>query len=124
LAAGAFGDTSGPAAWSTIPSWAIIGTDDQAIPPAELQFMANRAGSKIDCVKAGHLSMITMADAAARQIIEAAVVDRGRRVADVPIARTRRADRVRSSETDGCPAARHRGTPGLRGASGDGASIA
>ena len=72
LAAGAFSDISGPAAWATIPSWAIIGTDDQAIPPAELQFMANRAGSEIEYVKAGHLSMITQPHAVASQIIEAA----------------------------------------------------
>jgi pimeloyl-ACP methyl ester carboxylesterase len=72
LAAGAFTDVSGRPAWATIPSWAIIGTDDQAIPPAELQLMANRAGSKITYVKAGHLSMVTQPCAVANVIVEAA----------------------------------------------------
>src|SRR5262249_50252207 len=43
LAANAFSDVSGPPAWAKIPSWAVIGTDDHAIPTAELQFMARRA---------------------------------------------------------------------------------
>jgi hypothetical protein len=37
----------------------VIGTDDGAIPSAELTFMAQRAHSQITYVKAGHLSMIT-----------------------------------------------------------------
>jgi pimeloyl-ACP methyl ester carboxylesterase len=59
LALGAFTTASGPPAWASIPSWAVIGTDDQAIPPAELTFMAQRAGAHITYVKAGHLSMVT-----------------------------------------------------------------
>ena len=45
LALGAFTTPSGTPAWATVPSWAVIGTDDQAIPPAELTFMAQRAYS-------------------------------------------------------------------------------
>jgi pimeloyl-ACP methyl ester carboxylesterase len=59
LALGAFTTPSGTPAWQTIPSWAVIGTDDQAIPPAELTFMAQRAHARITYVNAGHLSMIT-----------------------------------------------------------------
>lgn len=44
LAALAAGEPSGPVAWKTVPSWAVIGTSDQLIPPAELLAMANRAG--------------------------------------------------------------------------------
>jgi pimeloyl-ACP methyl ester carboxylesterase len=59
LAAGAFTETSGVPAWKTIPSWYQIGTEDHAIPPAELLVMAKQAGSKITYVKAGHLSMVS-----------------------------------------------------------------
>ena len=58
LPASAFAEPSGPPAWKTIPSWAVIGTADQVIPPAELTFMAKRAGAQITEVNAGHLSMI------------------------------------------------------------------
>ena len=55
LTASAFTEPSGPPAWKTIPSWAVIGTADQVIPPAELTFMAKRAGARITDVNAGHL---------------------------------------------------------------------
>jgi pimeloyl-ACP methyl ester carboxylesterase len=59
LALGAFTTASGTPAWATIPSWAVIGREDQAIPPSELTFMAERAHAAITYVTAGHLSMIT-----------------------------------------------------------------
>jgi pimeloyl-ACP methyl ester carboxylesterase len=72
LALDAFTALSGSPAWASIPSWAVIGTDDQAIPPAELTFMAQRAHSQITFVKAGHLSMITQPWAVASVINQAA----------------------------------------------------
>ncbi len=71
IALGAFTAPSGSPAWVTIPSWAVIGTDDQVIPPAELTFMAQRAHSQITYVKAGHLSMITQPRAVANVINQA-----------------------------------------------------
>jgi pimeloyl-ACP methyl ester carboxylesterase len=68
----AFTEASGVPAWQTIPSWAIIGTQDQAIPPAELTFMAQRAHSEIKYVEAGHLSMISQPEAVASLIVKAA----------------------------------------------------
>src|SRR5260221_14215088 len=38
---------SGVPAWKTIPSWAVIGTADHAIPPAELLAMARQAHAHI-----------------------------------------------------------------------------
>jgi pimeloyl-ACP methyl ester carboxylesterase len=67
----AFTAPSGPPAWATIPSWAVIGTQDQAIPPAELTFMAQRAHSQVTDVSAGHLSMVTQPGVVARVINEA-----------------------------------------------------
>jgi pimeloyl-ACP methyl ester carboxylesterase len=72
FALGAFTAPSGTPAWASIPSWALIGTQDLAIPPAELTFMAQRAHSQITYVKAGHLSMITQPSAVADAINQAA----------------------------------------------------
>ena len=72
LALGSFTTVSGTPAWASIPSWAVIGTQDQAIPPAELTFMAQRAQSKVTNVLAGHLSMITQPRVVADVIREAA----------------------------------------------------
>jgi len=73
LAASAVTEPSGPPAWQTIPSWAVIGTADRVIPPAELEFMARRAGAHITDVNAGHLSLISAPCAVSRVIIEAAI---------------------------------------------------
>jgi pimeloyl-ACP methyl ester carboxylesterase len=59
IAASALGDVSGPPAWTSIPSWAVIGTDDHAIPPAAQQFMAQRAHATITKINASHLSLIS-----------------------------------------------------------------
>ena len=72
LTASAFAEPSGPPAWKTIPSWAVIGTADQVIPPAELTFMAKRAGAQITEVNAGHLSMIADPETVAQVIEQAA----------------------------------------------------
>ena len=72
LPASAFAEPSGPPAWKTIPSWAVIGTADRVIPPAELTFMAKRAGAQITEVNAGHLSMIADPRTVAEVIEQAA----------------------------------------------------
>jgi pimeloyl-ACP methyl ester carboxylesterase len=71
LAAGAFTESSGVPAYKTIPSWFQIGTQDHAIPPAELLFMAKRAGSTITYVDAGHLSMVSHPVQTSNLILEA-----------------------------------------------------
>jgi len=72
LAASTLGEPSGPPAWETIPSWAVVGTADLVIPPALLTFMAQRAGAQITDVNAGHLSMISRANTVRKVIIDAA----------------------------------------------------
>jgi pimeloyl-ACP methyl ester carboxylesterase len=59
LAASALEAKSAAPAWKTIPSWAVIGTKDRAIPPAEQVVMARRAHAKITKVRAAHLSMVS-----------------------------------------------------------------
>ena len=51
-------------AWKTIPSWAVIGTEDKVIPPATLRKMAERAGSTITEVAASRVSMVCHPDVA------------------------------------------------------------
>jgi pimeloyl-ACP methyl ester carboxylesterase len=50
---------SGVPAWTTIPSWYALDTQDEIIPPTQQLFMAQRAGSRIVEVRAGHLSMVS-----------------------------------------------------------------
>lgn len=46
------------AAWKTLPSWYVLGTHDQILPPALQLTMATRAGSKITRVDTGHIDML------------------------------------------------------------------
>src|ERR1700726_531093 len=50
---------TGVPAWKTIPSWAVVGTADHAIPLALQLAMANAAHAHITRVDASHLSMIS-----------------------------------------------------------------
>ena len=73
LAFSTFGQQlTGPPAWKTIRSWAVIGTADKVLPPAQQTSMAKRAGAHITDVNAGHLSMIADPEAVARVIEQAA----------------------------------------------------
>jgi pimeloyl-ACP methyl ester carboxylesterase len=72
LSTAALGQPSGPPAWVDIPSWALVGTIDHAIPPAAQLVMAERAGARIVEVKASHLSMISHPGAVTRLIVAAA----------------------------------------------------
>ena len=72
LAESVLGEPSGPPAWATIPSWAIVGTADHVLPPAEQLAMAQRAGASITQINAPHLSMITDPGVVASVIIRAA----------------------------------------------------
>jgi pimeloyl-ACP methyl ester carboxylesterase len=47
------------AAWKTLPSWAVIGTEDKVIPAATQRSMAERAGAKITDVDGSHVSMVS-----------------------------------------------------------------
>jgi pimeloyl-ACP methyl ester carboxylesterase len=66
-----FSDLNGEPAWETIPSWALLGTQDHVIPPALQEKMYTRAGAHVSSVKAGHLSLITRPDAVVRVILSA-----------------------------------------------------
>ncbi|SNT01221.1 Pimeloyl-ACP methyl ester carboxylesterase [Asanoa hainanensis] len=71
LAATASNQPSGPAAWKTIPSWYVVGTQDQVIPKDRQLFMAKRAGSAVTKVDAGHLSLVTNPDEVTAVVLDA-----------------------------------------------------
>jgi len=49
-----FGAAVTEAAWRSKPSWAVIGTEDNAFDPAMVLHMAERAGAEITTVAASH----------------------------------------------------------------------
>ena len=65
------------AAWKTIPSWAVVGTEDRVIPPATQQRMAERAGSTISEVAGSHVSMVSHPAAAIDAVLAAVAVVSG-----------------------------------------------
>jgi pimeloyl-ACP methyl ester carboxylesterase len=77
LAAAAGAEPTQAAAWKTIRSWALIGTADKTITPDSLRFMAERAGSVVEEVKASHVSMISRPNAVTELIETAAEATAG-----------------------------------------------
>jgi pimeloyl-ACP methyl ester carboxylesterase len=65
-------EPSGPPAWATIPSWYVLGTRDLIITPSAQAAMAERAGSRVVPVRAGHLSLVSAPAEVARVIARAA----------------------------------------------------
>jgi pimeloyl-ACP methyl ester carboxylesterase len=68
----ALAQQTGVPAWKTIPSWAVIGTADHVILPAEQRAMARQAHAHITEVHAPHLSMISDPGVVTQVITEAA----------------------------------------------------
>ncbi|MFF5075593.1 alpha/beta fold hydrolase [Actinoplanes sp. NPDC000266] len=60
------------AAWRTLPSWAVVGTDDLVIPAATQRSMAERAGAKTFEVAASHLSLVSHPEVTVEAILAAA----------------------------------------------------
>jgi pimeloyl-ACP methyl ester carboxylesterase len=59
LAGSAFTDVIAAPAWKTLPSWYLVATNDEAIPPdAERQF-ANRMGATTVEVPSSHVPMVS-----------------------------------------------------------------
>jgi pimeloyl-ACP methyl ester carboxylesterase len=72
IAGAAFSDVSGPVAWKTLPSWAIIATEDVGAGTDIVRFMAQRAGAKVTELKGSHAIMISQPQAVADVILEIA----------------------------------------------------
>ncbi|WP_306214532.1 alpha/beta fold hydrolase [Actinoplanes sp. RD1] len=50
---------SGAPAWKTLPSWAVIGTEDKVIPAGVKRAQAERAGAKVTEVEGSHVSLVS-----------------------------------------------------------------
>jgi pimeloyl-ACP methyl ester carboxylesterase len=50
---------AGPPAWKHIPSWYLVSTNDEMIPPQAEEFMAKRMGATVRTVPASHASMVS-----------------------------------------------------------------
>ena len=74
IALSALSEPSTSPAWASIPSWSVIGTQDQVILPASQETMSKRANAHITTVPAGHLSLITQPAAVTHVIEQAAAV--------------------------------------------------
>jgi pimeloyl-ACP methyl ester carboxylesterase len=68
----AFGEPSGPPAWKTLPSWAVVATRDRAAGTDVVRAHAARAGAAITEVDGSHVIMISQPDVVTG-VIEAAI---------------------------------------------------
>jgi pimeloyl-ACP methyl ester carboxylesterase len=71
VAAAAFSDVSGPPAWKTLPSWAVVATADKAAGTDIVRSMAQRAGAEIVEVDASHVVMVSQPQAVTELILQA-----------------------------------------------------
>jgi len=63
-----FEDRAEAAAWKTLPSWAVVATEDNAIPPDAERHMAQRAGAQTIEVDASHSIALSQPTAVAELI--------------------------------------------------------
>jgi pimeloyl-ACP methyl ester carboxylesterase len=72
LALAAFTDVSGPPAWKTIPSWALVATQDNTIGTANTRFQAQRAApSHTVEIDASHAVLVSHPEAVVELIDQA-----------------------------------------------------
>jgi pimeloyl-ACP methyl ester carboxylesterase len=71
VAAAAFSDVSGPPAWKSLPSWAVVATADKAAGSDLVRSMAQRAGAEIVEVDASHVVMVSQPQAVTDLILKA-----------------------------------------------------
>ncbi len=72
LSAAALGDVMGVPAWKTLPSWYLVASADQAIPPDVERLFAGRMGASTIEVPTNHVAMISRPADVARLIETAA----------------------------------------------------
>jgi pimeloyl-ACP methyl ester carboxylesterase len=72
LSMSTFEDVMGEPAWKSRPSWYLVATGDQAIPPDAERMFASRMGATTIEVASSHLAMVSNPQAVAKLIKEAA----------------------------------------------------
>jgi pimeloyl-ACP methyl ester carboxylesterase len=68
----AFSEASGPPAWKSVPSWAVVATADKAAGTDVVRSMAERAGATITELAGSHVIMVSQPAAVAEVISNAA----------------------------------------------------
>ncbi|MET9111509.1 alpha/beta fold hydrolase [Streptomyces zhihengii] len=76
IASAGLEQTSGAPAWKTIPSWALVATEDRNIPERTQIFMAERAKAHTVKVRASHAVSVSHPDKVAQLIEQAARTSR------------------------------------------------
>ncbi|MEU8263662.1 alpha/beta hydrolase [Micromonospora sp. NPDC048999] len=71
-ASSTFSEAMGMPAWKSLPSWYLVASQDQAIPPDAQRMFASRMGATTTEVPASHLAMVSHPDEAAQLIKTAA----------------------------------------------------
>jgi pimeloyl-ACP methyl ester carboxylesterase len=72
LALAAFGGKEGVPAWKTLPSWYLVCTEDQMIPPPAQEFLAKRMNATVRSVPSSHCPFMSKPEAVADIIALAA----------------------------------------------------
>jgi pimeloyl-ACP methyl ester carboxylesterase len=72
LASSAFTDVMGVPAWKSLPSWYLVATQDQAIPPDAERMFASRMGATTVEVASSHVAMVSHPDEVTALITAAA----------------------------------------------------
>ncbi len=62
LAGSAFTDVMGVPAWKSLPSWYLVATEDEAIPPDAERLFASRMGATTVEVASSHVAMVSHPD--------------------------------------------------------------
>src|SRR5215204_2519971 len=68
----AFSEPSGPPAWKSLPSWAVVATGDKAVGADVVRSMAKRAGATTTEAEGSHVIMVSQPGAVAEVILTAA----------------------------------------------------
>jgi pimeloyl-ACP methyl ester carboxylesterase len=71
LAGSTFADVMGAPAWKSLPTWYLVATQDQAIPPDAERMFASRMGATTIEVPSSHVAMVSH-PAEVTQLIESA----------------------------------------------------
>jgi pimeloyl-ACP methyl ester carboxylesterase len=72
VAAASFGTVMGIPAWRSLPTWYLVATNDEAIPPEAERLFAKRMGATTSEVAASHVPMVSHPDVVAALIKSAA----------------------------------------------------
>jgi pimeloyl-ACP methyl ester carboxylesterase len=72
VAGASFGDVMGVPAWRSLPSWFLVATQDEAIPPAAERQFAARMGATTVEVASSHVAMLSHPDEVTELVTSAA----------------------------------------------------